>query len=132
MVTPENKYLIIERTGSVYTRLSISLLNDSLIFENKDFIITNNKNIYYDVLGELNGKLLIRSNIYAPNGAIYQFNINAINQGEIFLPEGSQQLESSVIIDNKILCTLSSGKSHCTCGRFNRKTALPLVYSGWK
>ncbi|MBK9048619.1 MAG: S9 family peptidase [Bacteroidetes bacterium] len=110
LVTPENKYLIIERTGSVYTRLSISLLNDSLIFENKDFIITNNKNIYYDVLGELNGKLLIRSNIYAPNGAIYQFNINAINQGEIFLPEGSQQLESSVIIDNKILCTLSSGK----------------------
>ena len=110
LVTPEKKYLIIERSDSACTRVSISVLNSNFIFENKDFIITKKKEIYFDILGELNGKILVRSNLSTPNGAIYQFFPNEINQGEIFLPQGTQQLKSSVIIDNKLLSIFNDGK----------------------
>jgi len=117
LVTPENKYLVIERGDSIYQKISISdlssgfNLSSSFIFENKDFIITKkNKNTFYDILGELNDKLLVRTNMYAPNGAIYSFNPKEINRAEVFLPQVLEQLKSAVIIDNKLLCIFNNNK----------------------
>ena len=104
-VTLGEKYMVLECKKNNSHVLSISQLTNINKIEFNDFIIYKNDELFYNVLGELNGKLLVHSNLNAPNGAIYSFLPDKVNQGEIFVPGIKDQLENVRIIGQKLFCT---------------------------
>ena len=113
--TPEAKYLVLGYSKparvATYT-IALIPLNDSLKFIPHTFIIDKSKNCYFDVLGELGGKLMVSSNLSAPNGAIFKYNPNGINQRELFIDQYTQRLNSADLIGNKLLLTYEGDKQY--------------------
>jgi len=136
-VTEEGKYLIIystpEQSHTNYHSVSLSELNDDLKFENRNFILVKGKNIYFDVVGLMNGKLLVRSNFNAPNGELYEYDPTALNQGAIFAGQYKQQLMSSKIIGHKVVCFYEDKQSlgiiRDTLGKQLYSWSIPEGYS---
>ena len=106
-VTPKGKYLILYHTkeilGKKYQTVSSSELplKDSIVF--KDFITTDKTDLYFKVLGELDEKLLVETNLNAKNGAIYRYDPGKVNSSSKFVIEYKEQLESSSLINNKVV-----------------------------
>ena len=111
-ISEQKGYAIIKRefmnSGKKYYAISFSNLKDSLKFNFKDFIITTKEDLYFDVIGKLNGKFLVQTNYFAPNGAIYKYDPVGINRAEKFIPEYADQLQYSKIMGNKIISAYST------------------------
>lgn len=115
-VTPEGKYLILYHdtinNGTPITRVSSALLNDSLTFNFKVFIsVISDKHISFNVLGFLNEKLIVQSNIYTPSGALYTYDPNQRNKKTLLIQPFKEQLEYSKIVGNKIITIYTSDTS---------------------
>lgn len=106
-VTPKHQYLIIyhsrQKNNKQASIVSSMLLPIDTVQELKDFIISSEKGIYFDVLGEVSTGLLVRTNFKAINGAIYKYDPNKTNNGEVFIPQYKERLEYSKMIGDKIL-----------------------------
>ncbi|MBN1183254.1 MAG: S9 family peptidase [Bacteroidales bacterium] len=106
-VTPEKNYLVLYHTGKnnekrIY-KTSLLKLPFSADKSFRDFIITKNSNLYYNVIGEISDKLLVYTNLNAENGAIYRFDPDKINSGEIFVQQYEERLEYARMIGNKLV-----------------------------
>jgi len=115
-LTPEGKYLILYHdtidNGTPITRVSSALLNDSLAFNFKVFIsVISDKRINFNVLGVLNEKLIVQSNIYSPTGALYTYDPDRRNKKLLFIQPFKEQLEYSKIVGNKIITIYTSDTS---------------------
>jgi len=112
--TPEGKYLVLyysTRVKSLSTHfVSLIALNDSLVFRPKTLILSKAKNTYFKVLGELNGKMLVKSNLSAPNGAIFQYTMSGTNQRDVLVEQYTQQLDNAKIIGHKLILVYNSEK----------------------
>ncbi|MFI5150938.1 MAG: prolyl oligopeptidase family serine peptidase [Bacteroidia bacterium] len=111
--TPEGKYLVLYTSGIEKPPTwvtSLIPLNDSLKFSPRTLIISKSKDNYFDVLGELGGKLLVRSNQSAPNGAVFTYNPQGTNQREVFVNPSSQILNSAFIFHDHLILTYSGEK----------------------
>lgn len=87
-----------------YNTLSIADLNDSMNFHFKDIVIVPEDSFNFNVLGKQNGQLVVQSNLNAPNGAVYIINPKLYNKLTCIIPPGENQLNSSRIISDKIIC----------------------------
>ncbi len=111
--TAEGKYLVLScsKAGTVpYHTISLIPLTDSLNFTPRTLIISRSGQFYFDVLGELDGKLVVRSNLSAPNGAVFKYNPTGINQRELFVEHGTQQLLSADLFDHKLMLIYDGDK----------------------
>ncbi|MBN1971820.1 MAG: S9 family peptidase [Candidatus Delongbacteria bacterium] len=106
-VTPKKQYLVIyhsvknnEKRVNKVSLLNLPLNTDKLF---QDLIISTNNNVYFNVIGEFSDKLLVYTNLNAENGAIYNFNPNKTNSGDIFVPQYKEQLEYAKIIGDKLV-----------------------------
>ncbi|HXC03116.1 MAG TPA: prolyl oligopeptidase family serine peptidase, partial [Bacteroidia bacterium] len=113
--TPEGKYLVLYTAG-VGKKFSwvttLIPLNDSLKFIPHTLIISKSKDVYFDVLGELGGKLLVRSNLSAPNGAIFAYNPDGTNDREVFADPLTEQLNGAYIFGGHLILTYSGDKQN--------------------
>jgi len=113
-VTPENHFLIlyhsIKRRNVQGDIVSLLPLPFSPSHRFKDFITSRSKNVFFDVLGESDKKLLVYSNMKAANGAIYKYRTDMLNQREVLFPQCKQRLEYSKIIGRKIIRVYNDNK----------------------
>ncbi|MEO8086946.1 MAG: prolyl oligopeptidase family serine peptidase [Bacteroidota bacterium] len=106
-VTPKGNYLVLYNSkiisGKKYQTVSLAELplTDSLSF--RDFIVTDKTDVYFKVLGELNDKLLVETNLKAKKGAIYKYDPSTVNSAKKFVHEYQEQLEYSSLVNNKVL-----------------------------
>jgi prolyl oligopeptidase len=115
-VTPEEKYLILYKDTLINKTTTIQVsaveLHSRSKFDFKIFIsVISKKYPGFNVLGELNGKLLVKSTFNAPSGAIYGYNPNEVNKKEILVPAYKEKLEHTEIVGNKLLTVYSSDSS---------------------
>jgi prolyl oligopeptidase len=115
-LSSDGKYIVTahsEHRAKAYRYVvSLSPVNDSIAFKKHDFIIapSTSSDLYFSVLGELNGKMLVCSNNLAPNGAIYAYDPASVNQGYVFVPPLTQKLEYANIFDRKIVLLYKDDK----------------------
>jgi prolyl oligopeptidase len=106
-VTPEKHYLILyyskQKGNDKGSHVSLLPLPVAKSNGFRDFISSKRSDIYFDVLGEINNKILVRTNLNAANGAIYKYSPEGINKAEILVPQFKQLLEYSKLIGNKII-----------------------------
>ena len=77
----------------------------------RDFIVSDIKDTYFKIIGELNNKLLVESNLNARNGIIYKCDPGRLNALEKFIPQYKERLESAAIVnDNKIIVLYNGDK----------------------
>jgi prolyl oligopeptidase len=112
-VTPEKKYLIlyqksIEKNKKIRT-LSYKKLPLKPEDQFKEFIISDAKNVYFNVIGEINDKILVASNLKAKNGILYKCDPEKLNSLEKFTPHYSERLKSAAIINNNKIISLYNG-----------------------
>lgn len=120
-VTPEGKYLVLYKDTVIdktqLFQVSYSVLKDDLSASFKTFISlipTKGKWPTVNVLGELNGKLLVQSTFNVPTGAVFKYDINGINKKEMLITPFKNQLEFAKIVGNKIITVLSDDTSSFT------------------
>jgi len=114
-VTPEKKYLIFyqkkKRGNNIIRQLSYRSLPLVSGEEFKKFIDYEGKPVYFNVIGEMNDKLLVASNLNADNGVVYKCDPTRLNSWQKFIPQYKEQLESSAILnDNKIIFLYNGDK----------------------
>ncbi len=115
-VTPEGKYLILFKDTVIegtplyyvmYSELKNGPLPNFKVFIS--LIPTKGKLIDINVLGEMNGKLLVQSNFNAPTGAIFKYDLSGRNKKQVVVPAyNNTQLEFAKIVGNKILTLYSN------------------------
>lgn len=117
-ITPEGKYLILYKDTVVdrtyLHQVYYSVLKDNPKGDFKTFIslIPNKgKRPNINVLGELNGKLIVQSNFNTPTGAVFKYNINEINKKEFLITPFKNQIEFAKVVGNKLLTVLSDDTS---------------------
>ncbi len=120
-VTPEGKYLILYKDTVVdntwlHQVSYADLKNDpSVIFKTFISLIpTKNKRPDINVLGELDGKLIVQSNFNAATGAIFKYDISGYNKKEFLITPFKNQLEFAKIVGNKIITVYSDDTSSYT------------------
>lgn len=114
-VTPEKKYLILSfsklkngKSIKTFTLKVLPLKQDDVF---RDFIISDIKDTYFKIIGEINNKLLVESNLNARNGIIYKCDPARVNALEKFIPQYKERLESAAIVnDNKIIVLYNGAK----------------------
>jgi len=106
-VTPKKQYLVIyhsvtrnEKRINKISLLKLPLNSDNLF---QDLVISKNDNVSYNVIGEVSDSLLVYTNLNAENGAIYKFDPNKANTGDIFVPQFQEKLEFAKFIGDKIV-----------------------------
>ncbi len=107
-VTPEKKYLILSfsklKNGKSIKTFTLKILPLKQEDDFRDFIVSDIKDTYFKIIGELNNKLLVESNLNARNGIIYKCDPGRLNALEKFIPQYKERLESAAIVnDNKII-----------------------------
>ena len=117
-VTPEGKYLILDKDTMVdnthIRQISYSVLIDNPSVDFTTFISlipSKNKRPNINVLGELNGKLIVQSDFNAPSGAIFKYDIKGKNKKEFLITPFKNQLEFAKIVGNKIVTVYSDDTS---------------------
>jgi prolyl oligopeptidase len=112
-LSDEGGFLIVSHRGRTeaqgFTHISVMPLAGDSLSAFRDFIISRGSGTYFRVLGEYNGKLLVRSNLNAPTGMIYLYDPAMVNQAEVFLPPRRDQLEFAQKIGDKIILVYLSG-----------------------
>ena len=115
-VTPDEKYLILNYDTTAdktnIQRVSYAVLNDSLQFNFKTFIsVISDKALSFNVLGVLDGKFIVQSNIKMPTGGLFAYDPNGRNKRELFVGGLNEQLEFSKMVGDKILTVYSDDTS---------------------
>ncbi|MEO8760812.1 MAG: prolyl oligopeptidase family serine peptidase [Bacteroidia bacterium] len=115
-VTPEEKYLILYNDTIVdhqsVQRVSHLALNENFNSSFKVFIsVISDKHIEFDVLGVLNERLIVKSTIKTPTGAVFSYDPNGRNKREILVKPYANQLEFCKMVGNKILTVYSDDTS---------------------
>ena len=107
-VTNRESYLImykkkvVEKTA--YKEINIAKINDSLKFNFKPLILRKKiAGKYFSIIGEYKNKILVQSNYNEENGALFLYNPNELNQGEIFVDQFKQRLTESFLAGNKVV-----------------------------
>jgi prolyl oligopeptidase len=105
--TPGKKFLIRYQTKHIqdteFTSISAMPLNGKPFGEFKEFIISPGKQNYYKVIAEIDDKLLVHSNLNAPNGMIYLYDPTKLNQAEVFVTQFKDQLIHAYPIGDNLL-----------------------------
>lgn len=114
-VTPGKRYLILSskkiKSGKTINKLIYKSLPLKKEDDFKDFISIESNDAYFNVIGELNNKLLISSNLNARNGIIYKCDPIKLNALEKFTPQYKERLQSAAILnDNKIIVLYNGDK----------------------
>ncbi len=114
-VTPEKKYLILSfsklKNGKSIKTFTLKILPLKQEDDFRDFIVSDIKDTYFKIIGELNNKLLVESNLNARNGIIYKCDPGRLNALEKFIPQYKERLESAAIVnDNKIIVLYNGDK----------------------
>ncbi|MGZ3904492.1 MAG: prolyl oligopeptidase family serine peptidase, partial [Bacteroidia bacterium] len=111
-VTPDEKHMVLyvdsAKQGEYFRTVLLAKLNDDLNVQFKLCISSKKKDVYFNVLGELNGKLLIQSNYSSPNGAVFSYDYGAVNHLSVFIKQYKDQLESSYVIGKSIINAYSN------------------------
>lgn len=106
-VTPEKKYLILYNTKHIqdieFKSISTMVLDGENFGKFKEFLLSPGKQNYFSVIGEMGEKLLVRSNLNAPNGMIYLYDPTKLNQAEVFVMQFKDQLVHAYLVGNKLL-----------------------------
>jgi len=106
-VTPHKQHLVVyhseNKNSKKIDKISLLSLPHNVPINFRDFILSSADGLYFDVIGELSGKLLVSSNLNAENGAIYKYDPDRINTGEIFTPQFEEKLESAKLVGNKLV-----------------------------
>lgn len=74
----------------------------------KTFLSTKKKEVYFEVVGNLNGRMIIRSNLNAPNGALFACNPNVANKLEVLIKAYRDRLDESRIVKDRIISIYSN------------------------
>ena len=102
-VTDDEKYLIISETESTYgNSIYIRNLNDS----RQEFSqLTTGFEFEYNVLGHVDGNLIVLTNFKAPKYKLIKININSLDIGNWrdIIPERKDVLSSCALVDGKII-----------------------------
>jgi len=103
-----NKKLVNEKLNKFLAIKSLPLKKDD---EFKEILRWDAKGIYFDVIGELKDKLLVKSNQNARNGVLYICDPSKLNKFEKFIPQYKEQLKTvSIVNDNKIVALYNGDK----------------------
>ncbi len=107
-VTPGYHYLILSRKKIENEEKEYKVSFRPLPLKEGDdfrtFLESGKKGIYFDVIGEMNDRLLVSSNLNASNGAIYKCDPGKMNSLERFIPQFKERLWlASIINENKIV-----------------------------
>jgi prolyl oligopeptidase len=114
-VTPAKKYLILTCKKIRDDKTSTTISYKSLPFNVNEpfniFISSEKKTLNFNVIGELNDKLLIASNMNARNGMLYKCDPTRLNALDKFIPQYKERLLSaSIINENKIVVLYNGDK----------------------
>jgi prolyl oligopeptidase len=106
-VTPGKNFLILYQTKHIqdieFTSISAMSLHENHGGGFKEFIISPGGQIYFNVIGELDGNILVHSNLNAPNGMIYLYDPSKVNQADVFVAQFRDQLEYARPVRNNLL-----------------------------
>ncbi len=110
---PDNNFVVkhysITHGAKKYYIVSMSELNDNalhLFF--KDILTSTQDSVHFNVIGKLNNKLIIESNLGAPNGGLYKLNPLTPNRLEGFIAQYDEQLNYSTIMRDRIVCAYTN------------------------
>jgi prolyl oligopeptidase len=114
-VVSSGKYLIIYKAYTLNNekeyRRNVSYRRLPLNNEDKfkNFIESDNRDVYFNVVDEVDDKLIVTSNLNARNGAIYKCNPEKINSFERLVPQYQERLQTAKLINNKKILALYNG-----------------------
>ncbi len=111
-ITPGKKYLILSQNKKIsdigFTSISAMPLNNTFT-KPKEFITSQGYQTYFNVIAELDDKLLVHSNLNAINGMIYLYYPEKVNQAGVFTAQTKDQLETVHLIRNNLLKIYRTG-----------------------
>lgn len=114
-VTPGKQHLILSRKKK-HNGKTIRFVFQKRLPYNKEeefklIIKSDVPGVYFNVIGEVNNKLLVASNLNAKNGVLYKCDPEKLNSFERIGQHYTEQLESAAIInDNKIIVLYNGDK----------------------
>ncbi|HNS11082.1 MAG TPA: prolyl oligopeptidase family serine peptidase [Bacteroidia bacterium] len=114
-VTPQKNYLILSQLGKQDGKRLRTLSYKSLPLkkdeEFRTFIRSDKRSVDFNVIGEMNDKLLVVSNLNAKNGVVYKCDPKKVNAFEKFLPHYTERLKNAIIVnENKIIALYNGDK----------------------
>ena len=112
-VTPGKRFLILSSKKSTKDKTINKLVYKTLPLKKEDefknFIFSEVKDTYFNVIGELGDKLLVTSNLNARNGILYKCDPGKLNSFEKFIPQYKERLKSAAIVNNNKIIVLYNG-----------------------
>lgn len=113
-VTPFGKYLILYNksinNGKQFTNVLYRNLPLDYQEEFNTLIVSDRKGDFFNVVGEIDNRILVHSNSNAPNGAVFSYDPKKTNSREIFLPQYSEKLDYVKMLYNSVLRIYSNNR----------------------
>jgi prolyl oligopeptidase len=105
-VTPGGDFLILYHTTQDNEHVFHTVSQRKLPLDHMNplqaFITSERDDVYYNVIGEADNRLLVESNLNAPNGAIFSIDPDTVNMGYMLFPPLEEQLEYSMMIKSLV------------------------------